>query len=91
MKLTFRGHSYNIPTPIRLGSAATDQSKIKLTYRGHTYDYTPCPVTVSKAVETDKLTVRLIYRGNAYERQLQSQNPYQKPRAINWRYQHGEG
>ncbi len=91
MKLTFRGHPYNLPTPIRLGSVATDQPKIKLIYRGHTYDYTPYPVMVSEAVEMDKSTVILIYRGNAYERQIQSQKPYQKPRAINWRYQPVEG
>jgi len=46
---------------------------------------------VSEAVEMDKSTVILIYRGNAYERQIQSQKPYQKPRAINWRYQPVEG
>lgn len=33
-------------------------------------------------------TVALIYRGNTYERKLSTPKPYQKPRAINWRWQH---
>jgi homogentisate 1,2-dioxygenase len=87
MKLTFRGHAYEAPAPIQLGSVSIDQPQIKLIYRGHTYDYTPRPVVVSEVVETDEPTVTLIYRGNIYERNLQAPKAYQKPRAINWRWQ----
>ncbi|GFE71061.1 DUF4278 domain-containing protein [Chroococcus sp. FPU101] len=87
MKLTFRGNSYNVPAPIQLGSDSTEQPKIKLIYRGNVYYYTPRPVVVSEKVETDQPTVTLIYRGNTYERQLLGSMPYQKPHAINWRWQ----
>ena len=87
MKLTFRGNSYEVPAPIQLGSDSTDRPKIKLIYRGNTFDYTPRLVVVSEEVETDGSTVTLIYRGNTYERKLQPPKPYQKPRAINWRWQ----
>jgi hypothetical protein len=87
MKLTYRGHSYEVPAPIQLDADSTDQPKIKLIYRGHTYQCTPCPAVVSEAVVTDGPTVTLIYRGNTYERKLQPPKDYQKPRAINWRWQ----
>jgi len=87
MKLTFRGNLYQFPAPIQLVSDSTDQPKIQLIYRGNTLDYTPRPVVVSEEVETDGPTVTLIYRGNTYERKLQPLKPYQKPRAINWRWQ----
>ena len=86
MKLTFRGNSYEVPAPIQLGSDSTERLKIKLIYRGNTFDYTPRPVVVSEEVERDGPTVTLIYRGNTYERKLQPPKPYQKPRAINWRW-----
>jgi formylglycine-generating enzyme required for sulfatase activity len=38
-------------------------------------------------VEADRPTVTLICRGNTYERKLQPPKPYQKPHAINWRWQ----
>ena len=87
MKLTFRGCSYEAPDPIQCGSDSTDQPKIKLIYRAFTYYINPSAVTASEAVETDGPTVTLIYRGNTYERRLQPPQPYQKPSAINWRYQ----
>jgi hypothetical protein len=31
-------------------------------------------------------TVTLIYRGVTHERKIQPLKPYQKPRAINWRW-----
>jgi Domain of unknown function (DUF4278) len=86
MKLTFRGHAYEVPAPIQLGSVSTDQPKIKLIYRGHTYDYTPHPVVVPEAVETDGSTMTLIYRGTTYKQTL-TPKFYQQSRAINWRYQ----
>ena len=87
MKLTYRGNSYEIPAPIQPGSDPTNQTKIKLIYRGNTYEYTPRPVVVSEVDTTDWKTVTLIYRGNTYEHKLGPPQPYQKPRAINWRYQ----
>lgn len=86
MKLTFRGNSYEIPAPIQLILDSREQPKIKLTYRGNTYDYTPSPV-VFEEVETDTQTVTLIYRGNTYERKLYALKSYQKPNAINRRWQ----
>ncbi|PSB06301.1 hypothetical protein C7B62_23230 [Pleurocapsa sp. CCALA 161] len=87
MKLTFRGNLYETSAPIQLASDSTDQPKLKLTYRGSTFDYTPRPVVISEEVETDEPTVTLIYRGNTYERKLQPLKSYQKPQAINWRWQ----
>jgi hypothetical protein len=87
MKLTFRGNSYEVPAPIGLSSDSTERPKIKLIYRGNTFYYTPRPVVVSEEVETDAPTVTLIYRGNTYERKIRPPKPYQKPRAINWRWQ----
>jgi hypothetical protein len=85
-ELTFCGNPYEVPAPIQLGSDSTAQPKIKLIYRGNTFDYTPRPVVVSEEVETDGPTVTLIYRANTYDRKLQPPKPYQKPRAINWRW-----
>jgi hypothetical protein len=50
MKLTYRSHSYNLPTPIHLGLAFTDQPKIKSIYRGHARDQTPGPVEFLKGL-----------------------------------------
>lgn len=86
MKLTFRGNAYEISAPIQPGSDSTDQPK-KLIYRGNTYNYTPRSVVVSEVDTTGWKTVTLIYRGNTYKRKVQPPQPYQKPRAINWRYQ----
>lgn len=87
MKLTYRGNSCETSSPIQLSSDSKDQSKLKLIYRGSTFDYTPRPLVVSEKMETEGPTVTLIYRGNTYERKLQPPKPYQKPRAINWRWQ----
>jgi hypothetical protein len=87
MKLTFRGHSYEVSAPIQLDSDSTGQPQIKLTYRGHAYNSTPRFAVTSKVVEVDAPAVTLLYRGNIYKRQLQSSRLYQKPHAINWRYQ----
>jgi hypothetical protein len=87
MKLTYRGNSYETSAPIQLASDSKDRPKLKLIYRGCTFDYTPHPLVVSKEVETDRPIATLIYRGNTYERRLQPPKPYQKPQAINWRWQ----
>jgi hypothetical protein len=85
MKLTYRGISYEVSAPVQLSSDSTEQPKIKLIYRGNTIDYVP-PVVVS-VDKTDWPTATLIYRGNTYQRKIQPPQPYQKPRAINWRWQ----
>lgn len=87
MKLTYRGHAYELPTPIQLGSNSTDQPKIKLIYRGHPYYSTPRQAVVSEAVATDSSTVTLSYRGNPYERKVPFLKLYQQSRLTNWRYQ----
>jgi Domain of unknown function (DUF4278) len=87
MKLSYRNTDYDVATPIQVDPDCLDQPKIKLFYRGNTFDYTPRPVAVPEALETEGPTVTLRYRGNTYERKLQPPKPYQKPRAINWRWQ----
>jgi hypothetical protein len=87
MKLTYRGQTYEAPAPIQLAPAAADQPKMKLIYRGHICDYTPRPVVVPNASATEGETVTLIYLGNTYQRNLRPLQPYQQPRAINWRWQ----
>jgi hypothetical protein len=94
MKLTYRRQTYEAPAPIQLAPAAADQPKMKLIYRGHICDYTPRPVVVPEASvmkgtegTTEGETVTLIYRGHTYQRNLRPLQPYQQPRAINWRWQ----
>ncbi len=95
MKLTYRGQTYEAPAPVQLAPAAADQPQMKLIYRGHTCDYTPrlavVPEASVKKGETESEirgeTVTLTYRGQIYQRNLQIPSPYQKPRAINWRWQ----
>jgi Domain of unknown function (DUF4278) len=87
MKLPFRRNLSEVTASIELASDSTAQPQMKLIYRGNTSYYTPRPVVVSQKVETeDRPTVTLIYRGNTYERKLKPPKPYQKPRAINWRW-----
>jgi Domain of unknown function (DUF4278) len=86
MKLTYRNTSYEVSAPIQPKSNAKDQPKIKLFYRSNTFDYNPPPVVTSEEDQTDWPTVTLIYRGTTYQRKIQPPKPYQKPRAINWRW-----
>lgn len=85
MKLTYRGNPYEVHKRIQLGFDSIKKPKIKLIYRGNTIDYVP-PVVVS-VDKTDWPTATLIYRGNVYERKIPPLQPYQNPRAINWRWQ----
>jgi Domain of unknown function (DUF4278) len=87
MKLAYRGNSYEVFAPAPIGSASPDQPKNKLICRGNTFHYSPRPEVVSEGDKTDWATITLIYRGNAYQRKIQPPQPYQKPRAINWRWQ----
>ncbi len=88
MKFTSRSKAYEIYAPIEPGCDSTERPKIKLIYNGNTFDYIPRPV-VSQEDRADWQTVTLIYRGNTFERKLPPSKPYQKPRAINWRWQFG--
>ncbi len=87
MKFTSCSKAHKIPAAIKHGSDSTTQPKIKLIYNGNTFDYIPrSPVVASEDDKKDWSTVTLIYRGNVFERKLPPPKPYQKPRAINWRW-----
>jgi hypothetical protein len=79
----FRSNTSTVPTPIELGLAPTALPKIRL--RGSIFFYTPRSIEIT--AETGATTVSLIYRGHSYNRQMPTPAPYQKPRAINWRWQ----
>lgn len=99
MKLTYRGHSYEVSAPTQ-PSSMTSQADLKLTYRGHTYEHRYPTTVMSKAVskamvkagseatETYRTTLTLLYRGQTYKHQLQTttrlSNQFRLP---NWRYQ----
>lgn len=86
IKLMYRGNATEISAPLQPSFDSTEQPKIKLIYRGNTFDYIPRPVVVSEEDKKDWKTVTLIYRGNTFERKIPPPKPYQKPRAINWRW-----
>jgi hypothetical protein len=87
MKLADRIVSNESSAPTQLNSDSIDQPTIKLFYRGNTFDYIPRPEITPEEDEADLPTVTLIYRGNTFARKLHPPKPYQKPRAINWRWQ----
>lgn len=87
MKLADRIVSNELSAPVQPSSDSIDQTTIKLFYRGNTFDYIPRPEIISEEDEADSPTVTLIYRGNTFVRKLHPPKPYQKPRAINWRWQ----
>ncbi len=87
MKLNSGSKAHKIPAAIKHGCDSTEQPKIKLTYNGNTFDYiSRSPAVFSEDDKKDWSTVTLIYRGNVFERRLPPPRPYQKPRAINWRW-----
>ena len=87
MTIFSRSKADKIPAAIKHGSNFTEPPKIKLTYNGNTFDYIArSPAVVSEDDKKDWSTVTLIYRGNVFERKLPPPKPYQKPRAINWRW-----
>ena len=77
----YRGSTYERELPTSLPK--TNGTTTTFSYRGSTYD---CQLPIP-AVETEEKTVVLIYRGHTYERKLPHPQPYQQPRAINWRWQ----
>jgi hypothetical protein len=87
MTIFSRNKAHKIPALIKHGSDSTEPPKIKLTYNGNTFDYIPrSPVVASEDDKKDWSTVTLVYRGNVFARKLPPPKPYQKPRAINWRW-----
>ena len=78
-----RGISNAASAPIQAYADPVDNPKIKLFYRGIAYDYIPRPMLIAQKWWP---TVTLIYRGVTHERKIQPLKPYQKPRAINWRW-----
>jgi hypothetical protein len=86
MKRTYRGISYEVSAPVRHSSDPVDNPQIKLFYQGNVFDYIPRPVRIAQEWWP---TVTLIYRGVSYERKIPPLKPYQKPRAINWRWDFG--
>jgi hypothetical protein len=87
MKLGDRIVSKGSSPPTQPNSDSIDQPTIKLFYRGNTFDYIPHTKIFSEDDDADLPTVTLIYRGNTFVRKLHPPKPYQKPRAINWRWQ----
>lgn len=85
MKSIFRSKANKVPASIEPGFA--EQPK-KLIYRAQTFDYIPRHVVGYPKNLTDCPTVTLIYLGNTYKRKIPFPKPYQKPRAINWRWQY---
>lgn len=81
-------NSTKVPASLQPNSDSIEQPKLKLIYRGNAFDYIPRPTLASKEDRKDGKTVTLIYRGNTFERQIPSPKPYQKPRAINWRWKY---
>jgi hypothetical protein len=84
MTRIYRGISHEVSTPIRHYSDPVDNNpQIKLFYRGNVFDYIPRPMQIAQKWWP---TVTFIYRGVTYERKVQPPKLYQKPRAINWRW-----
>jgi hypothetical protein len=83
MTRTDHGISYKVSAPVQAYSIPVDTPKIKLFYRGSVFDYIPRPMVIAQEWWP---TVTLIYRGVTYERKIRPFKLYQKPRAINWRW-----
>jgi hypothetical protein len=75
-----------VPTPIQFKSNHQARSKVKLIYRGEVFYAIRTPQVVEE-VEQEGKTIELIYHGHTYQRKLAPPQPYQKPRALNWRWQ----
>jgi hypothetical protein len=76
-----------VPTPIQFESKHQDRSNVKLIYRGEVFYGTRRPEVVMEEVDQEGKTIDLIYHGHTYQRKLPPPQPYQKPRALNWRWQ----
>ncbi|MFM7423448.1 MAG: DUF4278 domain-containing protein [Elainella sp.] len=87
MKLTYRGHAYEISTSGQINSAADSPkpAEVKLIYRGQTYYATPRPTVVSTTSAVGSV-VTFIYRGTTYQRVIPGLQSCRPTGAINWRY-----
>jgi hypothetical protein len=83
MTRIYRDISYEVSAPTQDYFTPVDNPQIKLFNRGNAYDYIPRPVLIAQKWWP---TATLIYRGVTHERKIQPLKPYQKPRAINWRW-----
>jgi hypothetical protein len=83
MTRIYRDISYEVSAPTQDYLTPVDNPQIKLFNRGNAYDYIPRPVLIAQKWWP---TATLIYRGVTHERKIQPLKPYQKPRAINWRW-----
>jgi hypothetical protein len=63
------------------------QHSFRLIYRGEIFDYTPPIKKIDRTDRSNWQVVILICKGHLYERKLPPPQPYQKPRALNWRWQ----
>jgi hypothetical protein len=68
-------------------SMSIDRPKVQLIYRGSVFNYTRSPITIDRTDRSNWQIVNLICKGHTYERKLPPPQPYQKPRALNWRWQ----
>jgi hypothetical protein len=75
-----------VPIPIQL-SIQQVRSTVKLIYRGEVFYGTRIPQVVMEESDQEGETIELIYHGHTYQRKLSPPQPYQKPRALNWRWQ----
>jgi hypothetical protein len=82
MQLTYRGINY---TPL---TEAEAPKTVQLLYRGVTFNHALNQVAPKRqAICESENPVQLLYRGITYTCAPAPVRPYQKPRAINWRYQ----
>jgi hypothetical protein len=83
MTRIYRGISSEASAPIRLYPNSVETPQIKLFYRGNVFDYIPRPMLIAQKWWP---TATFIYRGVTHERKIQPLKTYQKPLAINWRW-----
>jgi hypothetical protein len=72
---------------LQMTSGEQAPSKIRLFYRGNIFDYAPPARVEPEESAVDWPIATLSYRGQSYTRKIKPPQPYQKPRAINWRWQ----
>jgi hypothetical protein len=87
IQLNYLSNAYKVPIPTQDGFDLAEQPKIKLIFRGYIIDHVPSPVVVLETDKTDWTMVTLVCRGYTFNRKIHLPQPYQKPRAINWRWQ----
>jgi hypothetical protein len=79
MQLTYRGINYTPSTEVKAPKT------VQLIYRGVTFNHTLNPVAPIHQSATES-PMQLLYRGVTYPCAPAPVLPYQKPRALNWRW-----